>query len=151
MSSSCSDKYFEAVEVCPFCESENIYPLWDVTKMGYVAQCGTCGERVMLCDECMHADDNIERKCDWTENGWPSGVCFRDDREVTLYTHDRSGNANYNYRFDVPRNWLRKYLLIRRWNSLEEFMNTYTDFDGYFVYKFAEEDGVISNGCFLDP
>ena len=44
----------EAVEVCPFCEQENVYPNWDVEKQGYVARCHHCGKLIMLCDECMH-------------------------------------------------------------------------------------------------
>lgn len=159
MSSSYSDKYFEAVETCPLCGMESIYPMWDVTERGYVTKCNHCGYRVMLCDECMHADDNIERKCDWTEDGWPDGVCFRDNRAVTLYTHERSA-ADYNYKFDVPRNWLRNYLApvpnddinnVKYNRTLEEFMNNYTDFDAYLVYVFAMEDDVIIKDCYLNP
>ena len=29
----------EAVEVCPFCEAENVFPEWDVKKDGYLAKC----------------------------------------------------------------------------------------------------------------
>ena len=41
----------EAVEVCPFCDQENVYPNWDVNKQGYVARCQHCGKLIMLCDE----------------------------------------------------------------------------------------------------
>ena len=62
----------ETVEVCPFCEQENVYPNWDVEKQGYVARCHHCGKLIMLCDECMH-DEGSCIKCDWTEEH----NCFR--------------------------------------------------------------------------
>lgn len=70
----------EAVEICPFCEGENIYPNWDVTTQGYVAVCQHCGEQIMLCDECRHAEDNREGRCDWHEivgENHLEGHCFR--------------------------------------------------------------------------
>lgn len=85
----------EAVECCPHCECENVYSNWDVKKQGYVAKCKGCGENIMLCDECLNADDNPGQKCDWSEeNG-----CFRcpkkqeAEREnyyVEFYDKDRS-------------------------------------------------------------
>lgn len=70
------DNYFEAVEVCPHCDSENVYPMWDVKVNGYVAVCKHCGKQIMLCDECFHAEDNLNQNCDWcaTKCG---GKCFR--------------------------------------------------------------------------
>ncbi len=70
----------EAVEVCPHCDSENEYPNWDVEKQGYIAICQTCGEQIMLCDECYHSDDNPQQRCDWhcvEKNGCREGHCFR--------------------------------------------------------------------------
>ena len=71
-----NNNYFEAVEMCSFCESENTYPMWDVDTKGYMTICNHCGKEIMLCDECMHAEDNPLMKCDWrqTECG---GKCFR--------------------------------------------------------------------------
>jgi Zn ribbon nucleic-acid-binding protein len=71
-----SKNYFEAVEMCPFCESENTYPMWDVNTKGYTVKCNHCGKEIMLCDECTHAEDNPLMSCDWckTECG---GKCFR--------------------------------------------------------------------------
>ena len=68
--------YFEAVEVCPHCDSENVYPMWNTEESGFVAACKHCGKEIFLCDECMHADDNTSMNCDWckTECG---GKCFR--------------------------------------------------------------------------
>lgn len=56
----------EAVEVCPFCEQENVYPNWDVNKQGYVARCQHCGKLIMLCDECM-CEEGTCIHCNWTE------------------------------------------------------------------------------------
>lgn len=53
---------YEVVEVCPECGAENIIT-WDVKKDGYVAYCSHCGSKMMLCDECLHADD--AKICDW--------------------------------------------------------------------------------------
>ena len=33
------------------------------------------GESILLCDECLHADDNPGQRCDWDEN---TGRCFRE-------------------------------------------------------------------------
>lgn len=70
------NNYFEAVEMCPHCDSENVYPMWDANVSGYVAVCEHCGAEIMLCDECYHSEDNQEQKCDWcaTKCG---GKCFR--------------------------------------------------------------------------
>lgn len=74
-----NDYYFEAFETCPHCENENVYPMWDVNISGYVAVCNHCGKEILLCDECIHAEDELNAHCmgcDWhkTECG---GECFR--------------------------------------------------------------------------
>lgn len=70
----------EAVEMCPHCMSENVYPDWDTEKSGFVAICKECGQEIMLCDECYHSDDNMAQICDWCtisgEHG-EEGHCFR--------------------------------------------------------------------------
>lgn len=67
----------EAVEACPYCTETNVLPNYNVTQQGYAVHCEHCGKRMMLCDECLHADDNPGQKCDWHEkNG--KGSCFRD-------------------------------------------------------------------------
>ena len=55
-------RQYEVVEVCPECGAENVMT-WDVEKEGYVAYCPHCGSKMMLCDECLHADD--AKVCDW--------------------------------------------------------------------------------------
>lgn len=71
----------EAVEVCPHCECENVFKNWNAEKQGYVAKCWQCGQEIMLCDECLHADDNRGQKCDWhgvhIKGKPPEGHCFR--------------------------------------------------------------------------
>lgn len=70
----------EAVEWCPFCGTENSYPGWDTSKQGYVAVCKECGRQIMLCDECLHADDNLHGNCDWRSievDGKEYASCFR--------------------------------------------------------------------------
>ena len=71
----------EIVEVCPHCMSENVFVGWNVTLHGFVAKCWQCGNEIMLCDECLHADDNRKMRCDWHgvyKNGkMCGGTCFR--------------------------------------------------------------------------
>lgn len=71
-------EYFEAVEVCPHCMSENTYPMWDTEVDGFVAVCKYCGKEIFLCDECQHTilEDGEVHDCDWckTECG---GKCHR--------------------------------------------------------------------------
>ena len=43
------------VEVCSHCENE-IEMRWDVAARGYKAFCPVCGNRLMLCDECLHGE-----------------------------------------------------------------------------------------------
>lgn len=59
--------YFEAVEVCPHCDSENVYPMWNTEVSGFVAVCKTCGKEIFLCDECQHTilKDGEVHNCDW--------------------------------------------------------------------------------------
>lgn len=48
-------------ECCSYCGSE-ITMQWNVIKDGYKAFCPKCGERLMLCDECMQNGSN---SCDY--------------------------------------------------------------------------------------
>ncbi len=52
------------IELCPYCDTE-INMNWDVKKYGYKAFCSYCGNRLMLCDECMHGDDEGAGHCDY--------------------------------------------------------------------------------------
>jgi hypothetical protein len=73
-----NNNYFEAVEVCPHCMSENIYPMWDTEVSGFVAVCNYCGEEILLCDECQHTilQDGEVHNCDWCETEC-GGRCHR--------------------------------------------------------------------------
>lgn len=66
----------EAVEICPYCECENIFANWDTDTQGYIATCWNCGKKILLCDECLHADDNTGKMCDWHRSKTEEG-CFR--------------------------------------------------------------------------
>ena len=61
------DNYYEEVEICPHCDSENVYPMWDVEKSGFIATCYHCGKPIFLCDACMHVDPEEESVlyCNW--------------------------------------------------------------------------------------
>lgn len=63
---------WEVTEVCPYCESENTI-IWNPEIDGYAIYCPHCGEKMMLCDACFHAEDNKEQRCDWCETG-----CWRE-------------------------------------------------------------------------
>ena len=70
----------EAVECCPHCSAENIFRDHDLQKDGYKVCCHECGREMMLCDECVHAEDNPSGRCDWQEcvrDGKAVGTCFR--------------------------------------------------------------------------
>lgn len=48
---------------------------WDVNKQGYQAFCPVCGKRLMLCSECLDAEDNTARgMCDYDSD---TDSCFR--------------------------------------------------------------------------
>lgn len=73
------DDEFEAIEPCPHCGEENVYPMWDVNEKGFVAICRQCGKEIMLCDECIHHEDGLNKNscgCDWHETEC-GGKCFR--------------------------------------------------------------------------
>lgn len=71
-------------EVCSNCESE-IEMRWSVKDLGYKATCPVCGERLMLCDECLHAGDNEGGRCDYDSK---TDTCFRREKEVAEAGHE---------------------------------------------------------------
>ena len=67
------------IEVCPECDAENEI-VWDVETMGYEAYCPVCGAQMLLCDECIHAEDGLNENsssCDWHKDKGGRSVCFR--------------------------------------------------------------------------
>lgn len=92
----------ECVEVCPHCGNENVYENIDPVAVGYKMVCNSCGAEIMLCDECMHADDNPCGKCNWHEeirDGKKVGVCFRG---VTRNDTNQETKAEDNARCSMP-------------------------------------------------
>ncbi|MDO5397563.1 MAG: hypothetical protein Q4G33_06510 [bacterium] len=61
------------VERCPFCENE-IEIRWNVKTEGYKIFCPYCGKQLLLCDECLHAEDNTRHICTYNAS---VGVCMR--------------------------------------------------------------------------
>ena len=62
---TCMSNEYIVTETCPHCGSE-IEMRWSVEELGYKAFCPVCGERLMLCDECLHdADGNCTGNCDY--------------------------------------------------------------------------------------
>lgn len=49
------DRTFIVTEQCPHCGHE-IEMCWDTDALGFQSFCPVCGQRLMLCDECRHAD-----------------------------------------------------------------------------------------------
>ena len=70
----------EFVEICPYCDCENHLIDYDVKKSGYIIICETCGNKIFLCDACLHEPDNKDQLCDWhvlRKYGKYSRQCFR--------------------------------------------------------------------------
>lgn len=60
------------IEVCSYCMNE-IEMVWNTDIRGYKAFCPVCGERLMICSECEHAED-FGGKCDYNTK---SDTCMR--------------------------------------------------------------------------
>lgn len=117
----------EVTEVCQNCERENTF-VWDTDADGYKTYCPKCGEELMLCDACMHADDNDEHYCDWQKgNG-----CWRSRKKYKL--QNPSGEPHVIRARDFsPEEWKAilkiwklpentEYITLR-WNALEYIIN----------------------------
>ena len=79
-SGACLNISGSVTEYCSNCENE-VTMNWDVNKQGYQAFCPVCGKRLMLCSECLDAEDNTARgMCDYDSD---TDSCFRrkGDRE----------------------------------------------------------------------
>lgn len=68
-----AERTYIVTEWCSNCGSE-IEMRWDTDTRGFVAFCPVCGERLVLCDECLHAEDNPSHRCG-TDEG--QTVCWR--------------------------------------------------------------------------
>lgn len=63
-------------EYCSHCENE-VTMIWDVAKLGYQAFCPICGNRLMLCGECLDNDGN--GVCDYSGD---TDCCYRQKEGV---------------------------------------------------------------------
>lgn len=73
-----NDRTYIVTEPCPNC-GEEIEMRWNTDELGYEAVCPVCGERLMLCDECLHSEDNPGGKCDFSSD---TDFCWRRKRET---------------------------------------------------------------------
>lgn len=66
------EELYEITEICPYCDNEQQTVYWNTDKYGYEIECTSCGEVILLCDDCGHSPDNEVKRCDWC-----NGKCFR--------------------------------------------------------------------------
>lgn len=85
------DRTYTVTEVCPHCESE-IEMRWDTDTQGFKAFCPVCGNRLMLCDECLHAEDNKGGGCDFDSE---KDGCWRNLPEPPSL--DSTGESEFDY------------------------------------------------------
>lgn len=112
----------EEVEVCPHCMGENILQ-HDVERNGYQVTCQHCGKKIMLCDACMHANDNPNRVCDWTE----SANCFRKpyhSKEKEFVLDQKHIDLIRNLIFEPNRNMAYETPFIPTINEKRPFGNS---------------------------
>jgi hypothetical protein len=142
---------YEVVEVCPHCGCENVFS-WNTDLWGYVAHCKACGSEMMLCDECMHPYDKetdsypFVDNCDWCKDC--DGVCHKNTSPVVLSTYgsyDEDTDDQQIFNFEVPKNWLWKYVKENGYETIDEFLDTYTWDTTMDTYARALEDKVIIN------
>lgn len=79
----------EDVDVCPYCGCENHFYNWDTGVKGWIGKCAECGQEIMLCDTCLHADDNTKQRCNWhevlnTKTGKRNSMCFRKKQTLEM-------------------------------------------------------------------
>lgn len=67
-----TNRTYIVTEYCPHCENE-IEMRWDTDARGFRAFCPVCGERLMLCDECLHTGGS--GNCDYNSE---TGSCRYD-------------------------------------------------------------------------
>ncbi len=60
------DRTYLVIEMCGECGNE-VEMAWDTDLQGYKATCPYCGKPLLLCDECLHSEDNETQRCDWNK------------------------------------------------------------------------------------
>lgn len=142
-------KTWEVNEWCQNCEEENSIQ-WNTKEMGYVTKCTHCGEKLMLCDECQHEYDKEKDVivwkdyCDWCADA--GGVCYRDTTPVAISTYGKYDEENDDQSelfFEVPKNWLWKYIRQTEWKTLDNFLDNYIWDNAEPIYEQAKKDNVI--------
>ncbi|MCI8351949.1 MAG: hypothetical protein HFJ86_12445 [Oscillospiraceae bacterium] len=91
------NRTYTVTEVCPHCESE-IEMRWDTDTQGFKAFCPVCGKRLMLCDECIHAEDNSGGRCDFDSE---KDGCWRNPPENPPL--DSTGKSEFDYILEYIR------------------------------------------------
>ncbi len=78
-------KKWGATEACPHCGHENFFIFYNPEKeRKWKKKCMSCGREIMLCDGCLHSEDNQAQHCDWCETPY-GGKCWRGEtRKITI-------------------------------------------------------------------
>lgn len=133
----------EAVECCPHCECENVYPNWNVKTQGYVAKCKGCGKDIMLCDECLNSDDNPMQKCDWS----PENGCFRCPKKQKPDVQPQDDKRYYIdiFRLEettdiiVESDWMTEEEAVRWFQSTINFVQ-YGNYGARLMHAVGDDD-----------
>lgn len=122
-------KYYEVVEICPHCDNENIYPMWNTEISGFIAKCKYCGEEILLCDECQHTilQDGEVHNCDWCRTPC-GGKCHRGEtkNDEVIYFEvecfNRTLFIKYPKRFGDKFHEVREILsqAYDKWHAVED-------------------------------
>ena len=85
---------YVVTEVCPNCEKE-VELVWDTDTDGYQIFCPSCGEKMMLCDDCRHSPDTQECDFHWLDESKTIGTCFRQKAQSLKNVNElKTGNSD---------------------------------------------------------
>lgn len=137
------NNYYEAIEVCPHCGSENIYPMFNTEVSGFITKCKYCEEEILLCDECQHTilQDGEVHNCDWCETRF-GGKCHRGETKnseiisVEIECFNRTLLIKYPKEFRNKLHEIREILnqAYDKWHAVEDI-------------KDEEEREYVFNAC----
>lgn len=82
------NRIYTVTEVCPSCLHE-IEITWDTDKMGFKAFCPVCGNRLMLCDACLHAENSLDCDYDGETDTCRHNKAYCVGREVRVWNMER--------------------------------------------------------------
>lgn len=106
-------------EYCSFCEHDVLISANGISK------CPRCGNNILPCSMCISCVND----CPFTE-GYEMLSTFPEDDE-----------KKYSTWFYVPKDWLSKNIGIK-YETIEEFKDSYTWDETYFLMQKAQKDGV---------